>query len=46
MTEPRRTTWTVVLYWKSFPMLSSEPITHAEALAAVLSIWPGAVGVE
>lgn len=31
--------WIVVLYWKSFPMVSTEKLTHAEALACVRSIW-------
>ncbi len=34
--------WIVVLYWKSFPMVSTEKLTHAEALACVRSIWPNA----
>lgn len=34
--------WIVVLYWKSFPMVSTEKLTHAEALACVRTIWPNA----
>ena len=42
----RKTCWAVVLYWKSFAMVSTTPLTHAEALECVLSIWPQAIGVE
>jgi hypothetical protein len=46
MTTDRKTCWTVVLYWKSFAMVSTEPLTHEEALATVRALWPGAIGVE
>ena len=42
----RKTCWLVVLYWKSFAMVSTTPLTHAEALECVRSIWPGAIDVE
>ena len=42
----KKTCWIVILYWKSFPMVSTEPLTHDEALECVRSIWPSAIGVE
>ena len=42
----KKTMWIVVLYWKSFPMIGTEPMSHDEALAVVRSIWPGAIDCE
>lgn len=42
----KKNMWIVVLYWKSFPMIGTEPMSHDEALAVVRSIWPGAIDVE
>lgn len=42
----RKTCWVVVLYWKSFSMVSTEPLTAEEALECVRGIWPNAIGVE
>lgn len=38
----KRTMWWVVLYWKSFPMVSTVPCTKAEAEQYCQAIWPGA----
>lgn len=42
----KKSMWIVILYWKSFPMISPEPLTHDEALEVVRGIWPTAIDVE
>lgn len=38
--------WLVILPGYKFSMVSTEKLTHAQALEVVLSLWPDALGVQ